>query len=62
MTVLLAGVTFNFLLAFFLFVALFYNGVAPLAINTKFETATETRLVPSFERSIEIGMVKGLGN
>lgn len=59
--VLLAGVAFNFILAFLIFLGLFWQGVAPLAINSRFETVTETRLVPNFEQAISIGMVKVSG-
>jgi regulator of sigma E protease len=59
--VLLAGVTFNFLLAFFVFFGLFWHGVAPLAINTKFETRSDPLLVPSFEHAMRTGLIEASG-
>lgn len=59
--VILAGVTFNFVLAFIVFVFLFWNGVAPLAVNSKFATKTETLLVPSFEKAVELGVFEVSG-
>ena len=52
--VILAGVAFNFFLAFLIFVGLFWQGVAPLAVDSKFETRSETLLVPSFDRAVEL--------
>lgn len=60
-SVLLAGVAFNFLLAFLAFTILFWAGVSPLAVNTRFQTDIETRLVPSFEKAVEIGVIKASG-
>lgn len=57
-TVILAGVVMNFLFAFVIFSTLFMVGVEPLGINTKFQTATETKLIPSFEEAVRIGLVK----
>ena len=33
-------------------------GVEPLGINTKFQTSTETKLIPSFDEAVRIGLVK----
>jgi S1-C subfamily serine protease len=59
--VILAGVAFNFVLAFLIFVGLFWQGVAPLAVNSKFDTQTETLLVPTFERAVELGIFTASG-
>ena len=59
--VILAGVFFNFILAFVVFVGLFWHGVAPLAVNSKFETRSETLLVPSFDRAVELGVFETSG-
>jgi len=56
--VILAGVVMNFLFAFVIFSALFMVGVEPLGINTKFQTSTETKLIPSFDEAVRIGLVK----
>lgn len=56
--VILAGVIMNFLFAFIIFSALFMVGVEPLGINTKFQTQTETKLIPSFGEAVRIGLVK----
>lgn len=56
--VILAGVIMNFLFAFVIFSALFMVGVEPLGINTKFQTQTETKLIPSFDEAVRIGLVK----
>lgn len=56
--VILAGVAMNFLFAFVIFSALFMVGVEPLGINTKFQTSTETKLIPSFDEAVRIGLVK----
>lgn len=58
---ILAGVTFNFILAFIIFIGLFWHGVAPLAVNSKFETRSETLLVPSFDRAVELGVFEVSG-
>lgn len=50
--VILAGVAMNFVFAVIIFSALFMIGVEPLAVNTKFQTETETRLVPSLDKAI----------
>lgn len=59
--VILAGVVFNFILAFLIFIGLFWHGVAPLAVNSKFETRSETLLVPSFDKAVELGIFKVSG-
>lgn len=48
----------NFIFAFVIFSTLFMIGVEPLAINTKFQTATETKLIPSFDEAVRIGLIK----
>ncbi|MDD2891544.1 MAG: M50 family metallopeptidase [Candidatus Gracilibacteria bacterium] len=56
--VILAGVIMNFFFAFIIFSGLFMVGVEPLGINTKFPTQTETKLIPSFQEAVRIGLVK----
>jgi len=56
--VILAWVCMNFLLAFIVFSTLFMIGVEPLGINSKIQTTTETKLIPSFDEAIRIGLVK----
>lgn len=56
--VILAGVFMNFVFAIVIFSILFFIGVEPLAVNTKFPTATETRLIPTFDQAISIGFIK----
>lgn len=56
--VILAGVVMNFLFAFVVFSILFMVGVEPLGINSKFQTSTETKLIPSFEEAVRVGLVK----
>ncbi|OIP53626.1 hypothetical protein AUK10_02185 [Candidatus Gracilibacteria bacterium CG2_30_37_12] len=56
--VILAGVVMNFFFAFIIFSVLFMVGVQPLGINTKFPTHTETKLIPSFDEAVRIGLVK----
>lgn len=56
--VILAGVVMNFLFAFVIFSTLFMVGVEPLGINSKFQTSTETKLIPSFDEAVRIGLVK----
>lgn len=51
----------NFIFAWVVFSILFAVGVAPLAINSKFQTETETLLIPSFKRAIETGLLKTEG-
>ncbi len=48
----------NFLFAFVVFSTLFMVGVEPLGINSKLPTKTETKLIPSFEEAVKIGLVK----
>ncbi len=48
----------NFIFAWLILSLLFVNGIAPLAINSKFQTSTETLLIPSFEKARQIGLVK----
>lgn len=33
-------------------------GVEPLGVNTKFQTSTETKLIPSFDEAVRIGLIK----
>lgn len=56
--VILAGVAMNFLFAFVIFSTLFMVGVEPLGVNTKFPTATETKLIPSFDEAVRVGLIK----
>ncbi|MFZ4461760.1 MAG: hypothetical protein ACOYN2_04500 [Patescibacteria group bacterium] len=55
--VLLAGVIMNFIFAWVICTTLFAVGVAPLAINSKFATTTQTLLIPSFDHAKEIGLL-----
>ncbi|MDD2745664.1 MAG: site-2 protease family protein [Candidatus Gracilibacteria bacterium] len=62
-SILLAGVTMNFILAWVIFLGLFWsitnpNGVAPIAINTKFATETKSLLVPTYEQAKTIGIIE----
>lgn len=57
-TVILAGVVMNFLFAFVIFSTLFMIGVEPLGVNTKFQTSTQTKLIPSFDEAVRIGLIK----
>lgn len=56
--VILAGVFMNFLLAIIIFSGLFMVGVEPLAVNTKFETVAQTKLIPSFDDAVKSGFIK----
>jgi regulator of sigma E protease len=56
--VILAGVFMNFVFAIVIFSILFMVGVEPLAVNTKFKTATETKLIPSFDEAVKSGFIK----
>ena len=56
--VILAGVVMNFLFAFVIFSTLFMVGIEPLGVNTKFQTVTETKLIPSFEEAVRVGLIK----
>lgn len=59
--VILAGVCMNFLFAILIFSGLFMAGVEPLAVNTKFETVAQTKLIPSFEEAVKSGFIKTEG-
>ncbi len=56
--VILAGVAMNFLFAFVIFSTLFMVGIEPLGVNTKFQTSTETKLIPSFDEAVRVGLIK----
>lgn len=56
--VILAGVCMNFLFAILIFSGLFMVGVEPLAVNTKFETVAQTKLIPSFDEAVKSGFIK----
>lgn len=56
--VILAGVVMNFVFAFVIFSSLFMIGIEPLGINTKFHTTTETKLIPSFDEAVRIGLIQ----
>ncbi|MDP2104204.1 MAG: M50 family metallopeptidase, partial [Candidatus Gracilibacteria bacterium] len=56
--VILAGVFMNFVFATFIFSGLFMVGVEPLAVNTKFETVAQTKLIPSFDEAVKSGFIK----
>jgi len=62
-SILLAGVTMNFIFAWIIFFTLFWSGtnpggVAPIAINTRFATQTESLLVPTYEQARKVGMIE----
>jgi regulator of sigma E protease len=53
----------NFLLAWILFTALFWQvthpeGMAPIAVNAKFRTDTQTLLVPTYDQAIDRGILR----
>ncbi|EKD29497.1 MAG: hypothetical protein ACD_78C00383G0001, partial [uncultured bacterium (gcode 4)] len=56
--VILAGVFMNFVFATFIFSGLFMVGVEPLAVNTKFETVAQTKLIPFFDEAVKSGFIK----
>jgi len=56
--VILAGVFMNFLFAILIFSGLFMVGVEPLAVNTKFETVAQTKLIPSFDEAVKSWFIK----
>lgn len=51
--IMLAWVFMNFLLAFFIFFALFLVWIKPIWINDKIETNLELKLIPTYEQAIE---------
>ncbi len=51
----------NFILAWVIFSGLFMYGVSPLAINTKFATDIETKLIPDFDKAVELGIFEVRG-
>ncbi|MDD3120181.1 MAG: site-2 protease family protein [Candidatus Gracilibacteria bacterium] len=55
--VVLAGIFMNLVLAFLIFAFLFNVGVKPIALNEKFETRTETKLIPSRAQAIKSGLL-----
>jgi membrane-associated protease RseP (regulator of RpoE activity) len=60
--ILLGGVTMNFLLAWVILIGLFWSmtnpsGLAPLGVNTKFSTTTESKLVPTYEQAVDQGLI-----
>lgn len=62
-SILLAGVTMNFIFAWVIFFVLFWSGtnpggIAPIAINTRFPTETESLLVPTYEQAKKTGMIE----
>lgn len=56
MMVVLAGVFFNFVLAFVLLTGVFMAGVKPLGINRQF-AQVETALLPTWEQAVREGIV-----
>lgn len=56
--IMLAWIFMNFLLALVLFSILFMLGVKPIGINTKIETQSEIKLIPSYEQAIDIGLLE----
>lgn len=53
----------NFIFAWVIFFGLFWSGtnpggVAPLAINSKFPTQTQSRLIPTYDQAKDIGLIK----
>ena len=57
MAVVLAGVAFNFLLAFALLSVAFMAGVKPLGINRQF-APVETALLPTWDQAVREGIVR----
>jgi len=57
MSVILAGVFMNFMLAGIIFSLAFWVGVGPLAINSKVKTDIDTLLIPTIEQAIEKKMI-----
>ena len=56
--VVLGGVFMNFVLAIVVLAVLFMVGVAPLGINTKFDTDIPSRLVPSMDQARTLGILE----
>jgi hypothetical protein len=57
MSVILAGVFMNFMLAGIIFSLAFWVGVGPLAINSKVKIDIDTLLIPTIEQAIERKMI-----
>jgi regulator of sigma E protease len=60
--ILLGGVTMNFLLAWVILIGLFWSvtnpsGLTPLGINTKFNTSTQSKLVPTYDQAVGQGLI-----
>ncbi len=55
--VLVAGVTMNFLLAWFVFSFLFFSGAKPLAVVPMAEKPTHSFFLPSFSEALDAGYV-----
>lgn len=58
MIIVLAWIFFNLILAFVLLTSLFYFWVQPLAVNTKFDVSSKTKLIPDLTSAIKTWMVK----
>ena len=54
---MLAGVAMNFFLAFVIFSSAFFVGTGPIAINGKFITDIQTKLIPTPEQAVSAGML-----
>lgn len=56
--VLVAGVTMNFLLAFFIFTWLFWTGASPVTVNPLSDKITNSFFIPSLDEAIYYGYVQ----
>ncbi|MCK9272295.1 site-2 protease family protein [Candidatus Gracilibacteria bacterium] len=61
MIIILAGVCFNFIIATVIFTTAFMIGTGPLTINTKFDTNVTTKLIPSLNEAVNLGIIKTSG-
>ena len=58
LAVVLAGVFMNFVFAIVVLSILFMSGVSPLGVNTKFDTAIQSRLIPTFDQAVQRGIIE----
>ncbi|MBP8016812.1 site-2 protease family protein [Candidatus Gracilibacteria bacterium] len=58
MIIALAGIFMNFLFAAFIISIAFNVGVQPISINTQFNTITKTKLIPSLDDAVNLGILK----
>lgn len=59
--IILAGVFMNFLLAWVIFSILFFVWVKPIGVNDKIQTNYDLKLIPTYEQSLEIGLLQKNG-